>query len=46
MWSVKLIRIFEPLDFLAKLAALVPKPRVNQIRFNGVSAPTANTAYR
>jgi hypothetical protein len=25
--------IFEPLDFIAKLAALVPKPRVNLTRF-------------
>ena len=28
--------IFEPLDFIAKLAALVPKPRVNLTRFHGV----------
>jgi len=25
--------IFEPLDFIARLAALVPKPRVNLTRF-------------
>ena len=31
--------IFEPLDFLARLAALVPKPRVNLTRFHGVFAP-------
>lgn len=31
--------IFEPLDFLAKLAALVPRPRVNLTRFHGVFAP-------
>lgn len=31
--------IFEPLDFLARLAALVPKPRVNLTRFHGVLAP-------
>jgi hypothetical protein len=30
--------IFEPLDFIAKLAALVPKPRVNLTRFHGVLA--------
>jgi hypothetical protein len=36
--------IFEPLDFLARLAALVPKPRVNLTRFHGVFAP--NTKYR
>jgi hypothetical protein len=28
--------IFEPLDFIAKLASLVPKPRVNLTRFHGV----------
>ncbi len=31
--------IFEPLDFIAKLAALVPKPRANLTRFHGVFAP-------
>jgi hypothetical protein len=44
--------IFEPLDFLARLAALVPKPRVNPgsspgqalTRFHGVFAP--NSKYR
>ncbi len=34
----------EPLDFIARLAALVPKPRVNLIRFHGVFAP--NSRYR
>jgi len=29
----------EPLDFVARLAALVPKPRVNLARFHGVFAP-------
>ncbi|MDW3816074.1 transposase [Klebsiella pneumoniae] len=33
--------IFEPLDFIAKLAALVPKPRVNLARFHGVFAPNS-----
>jgi len=33
--------IFEPLDFIAKLAALVPKPRVNLTRFHGVLAPNS-----
>jgi hypothetical protein len=28
--------IFEPLDFIARLAALVPKPRVNLTKFHGV----------
>lgn len=30
--------IFEPLDFTARLAALVPKPRVNLTRLHGVFA--------
>ena len=30
--------IFEPLDFIAKLAALVPMPRTNLTRFHGVFA--------
>ena len=38
--------IFEPLDFIARLAALVPKPRVNLTRFLGYSRPTAPTAHR
>ncbi|MFT5451770.1 MAG: hypothetical protein ACI9N9_001256 [Enterobacterales bacterium] len=33
--------IFEPLDFIAKLAALIPKPRVNLTRFHGVFAPNS-----
>ena len=36
--------MFEPLDFIARLAALVPKPRVNLTRFHGVFAP--NSTYR
>ena len=36
--------IFDPLDFISKLAALVPSPRVNLIRFYGVFAP--NSQYR
>jgi hypothetical protein len=36
--------IFEPLDFIARLVALVPNPRVNLTRFHGVFAP--NTKYR
>jgi hypothetical protein len=36
--------IFEPLDFIAKLAALVPKPRVNLTRFHGVFA--VNSKHR
>ena len=33
--------IFEPIDFIAKLAALVPKPRVNLTRYHGVFAPNS-----
>jgi pyruvate/2-oxoglutarate dehydrogenase complex dihydrolipoamide acyltransferase (E2) component len=36
--------LFEPLDLLARLAALVPKPRVNLTRYHGVFAP--NSAQR
>ena len=36
--------IFKALDFIAKLAALIPKPRVNLTRFHGVFAP--NSQYR
>ena len=36
--------LFEPLDFIARLAALVPRPRVNLTRYNGVFAP--NSRYR
>ena len=31
--------MFEPLDFIARLAALVPKPRVHLTRYQGVFAP-------
>lgn len=31
--------LFEPLDFLARLAALVPLPRVHLTRFHGLFAP-------
>ena len=31
--------VFEPLDFIARLAALVPKPRVHLTRYHGVFAP-------
>jgi hypothetical protein len=36
--------IFGPLDFISKLAALVPSARVNLTRFFGVFAP--NSQYR
>ena len=31
--------ILKPLDFISRLAALVPKPRVNLTRYHGVFAP-------
>jgi hypothetical protein len=30
---------FDPVDFISRLAALVPKPRVNLTRYHGVLAP-------
>jgi len=36
--------LFEPLDFISRLAALVPKPRVHLTRYNGVFAP--HSKYR
>ncbi len=38
--------IFEPLDFIARLAALVPRPRVNLTRFHGVFAPNSRWRAR
>ncbi len=31
-----------PLDFLSRLASLIPRPRTNLIRFHGVFAPNSN----
>ncbi len=36
--------LFEPLDFISRLVALVPKPRVNLTRYHGLLAP--NSKYR
>jgi Putative transposase len=33
--------LFEPLDFIARLAALVPRPRAHLVRYHGVFAPNA-----
>ena len=33
--------IFEPEDFIARLGALVPKPRANLTRYHGVFAPAS-----
>ena len=35
-----------PLDFIARLAALVPKPRVNLTRYHGVFAPNSKLRAR
>ncbi len=33
--------VMNPLDFMQRLAALVPRPRLHLIRFHGVLAPNA-----
>lgn len=33
--------VFEPLEFLAKLAALTPRPEINLLLYHGVLAPHA-----
>ena len=33
--------VLDPLDFIARLAALVPRPRLNLTRFHGVFAPNS-----
>ena len=33
--------VFDPLDFIARLAAQVPAPRTNLVRYHGVFAPAA-----
>lgn len=38
--------VFEPLDFIARLAALVPKPRFHLTRFHGVFAPNSKHRAR
>ena len=38
--------IFEPLDFIARLVALVPKPRVNLTRYHGIFAPNSHHRVR
>jgi hypothetical protein len=32
---------FEPLDFIAKLVALIPSPRIHMVRFHGLLGPAA-----
>jgi hypothetical protein len=36
--------VFAPIEFLARLAALVPRPRGNLVRYHGILAPTPNIA--
>ena len=38
--------LFEPLDLLAKLAALLPRPRVNLTRYHSVFAPNSKLPAR
>ncbi len=33
--------LFDPLDFMARLAALVPRPRTHLVRYHGLFAPNA-----
>ena len=33
--------LFEPLDFIARLAALVPRPKTHLLRYHGLFAPNA-----
>ena len=33
--------LFEPLDFIVRLAALVPRPRAHLVRYHGLFAPNA-----
>ena len=34
--------VFEPLDLLEKLVALIPRPRINLVLYHGVLAPHAS----
>jgi len=38
--------VLEPLDLIARLAALVPRPRVNLVTYHGVLAPAASCRDR
>jgi ribosomal protein S27E len=38
--------VLEPLDFIARLAALVPRPRLNLTRFHGIFAPNFKHRHR
>src|SRR5262249_55419030 len=38
--------VMEPVEFMERLAALVPRPRLHLIRFHGVLAPTRSCAVK
>jgi len=38
--------IFDPMDLIGKLAALVPPPRFNLVRYHGILAPSARWRSR
>ena len=38
--------VFEPLELIEKLAALIPRPRLNLVRYHGVLAPAARWRKR
>jgi len=38
--------IYEPLEFLGRLAALIPPPRAHQVRYHGCLAPAASLRAR
>jgi Putative transposase len=38
--------VLEPLDFLARLAALTPRPRINLVFYHGVLAAHAQSLRR
>jgi hypothetical protein len=37
--------VMSPLEFMQRLAALVPRPRLHLIRFHGVLAPNAKLQF-
>ncbi len=39
-------RVMSPLEFMQRLAALVPRPRLHLIRYHGVLAPNAKLRAR
>jgi len=45
-WVKIPIHVLEPLDFIARLAVLVPRPRLNLTRFHGVFAPNCKHRTR